>query len=567
MKKSKRFLSLLCALLCGAAIISSASAGVAFAGTSERKNIEAKSFSEGIINTGVWNQKGVVNAVNNMLVFDNSCTGEDYLTAKSKFNDNSYWGVDLFISVESALTINGIDKNARFAYSIGLPERKSAIGENGSYELVFQDKVGALAVGFGKYSNGTFIEISEIKTRTGIEYGKEIRFSVSVWYDKTVSVTVNDNVLCDKKSIISIPDGFFALGQSGGKTNTAVSDLTVSSVQYDAPENGGDIFEDFDNGEYNANVWYSKSEMGAFTPTGLFIENGALKFQNTGSAYFVTRHQYSNFELTFDLFDYQNEAKYDDNGNFLGGISASVGIYFGGPKIKEVLSESIRFTNHYFIMSGADESTDTTVNPNGVYGLLYTNRNWYASKSMAASGVDLWDRDLSWDASAGRNKTINVKAVVKDMQASFYVKYADKNEKGQDIPAQDASWGEPVLSYKLSETPTGHIRIGSYSPGQVSGKGVKYTIAGNFSIDNVMIKNLDKDDLKQVIDIDYKSNVIEYAKDYEYTDNDEPSDLLSSKLSGKEKESSGCAASSSLSVPVFAIIGAVVAVLGRKKKS
>lgn len=523
------------------------------AGASVSGRVDSNSFSENVINSGAWRVNGNVKAVDGKIVFDNGCSADALLVSKSIIRNNSSYGLDEFARISTTLKINSIASGARFSYVFGFNSIRSEMGANNTLELVFKDSNGSLSVGLVKYVNGSAVTIEEAKVVDGIAYGTEFSLSGTIYYSKKFNLSIGSTAIYNGADIGFVPEGYFAMGQNGGKNEVYVSKVDIDSFTYETPTNGGDITETFDNGCYNANAWYSETDMGAFTPCSLSVQNGVLRFENAGSAHITSRYKYSNFELSFDFLDYQNEAVYDSKGNLLKGFSSGIGVYFGVPEIKTIMSEAIRFYSYAFNIGGYDSDEDTTVYKTKSVSILEKPWTWKTVKTLPSIGVDPWDKELS------DGRTINVKVQVVDMKLTAYMKYADQE------------WGDPVCEYVFSETPTGYVRIGVYNSPGLSEYGAEYSAVANYSIDNISLKNLDKENMKKTTTIEFKTNVKESVKDFEYTNQDDASDLLSNKLAegSKQETSSGCSGSlcgTEISIIAIMLAAAVIAVKRLKEK-
>ncbi|MBQ8291845.1 MAG: hypothetical protein IJX88_05010 [Clostridia bacterium] len=551
MKMRKKYWALgVGAIALSAAIAPTVSAVNAKAGSSIDPRVFTESFAGETINSGQWKNIGSVQNDDGKLILNEDCEETATLISKNKIFDNTEWGLDTFIMMDSVLQISSIASGAKFSYSFGVQSMFGSIDEEYTLEIKFEDKDGNLCLGVVDHRPSGAVTLVESTPFAGLSYESDITLTGNISTGKKLDLYLGDTIVCEDAVLEELPIGYFALGQKGGKNAVTITELNVDSYDYTSPKNTGDYFEKFDNNEYNSNIWYSNAWIGALSPSGVFVKDGVLRFENTGRAHFTTRYLYSNFELTFDWLDFLNEPEYADDGTLIRGCSTGLNVWFGVPSIKQEISETIKLTSTAFAIGGYGDGADNTVYAKKNYSV--SNKPWGTAAGtpvkvpMANTGVDPWDAELT----AGR--TINVKVLMKDMKLQAWVKYEDQEE-----------FGDPVVEFTYNETPTGYVRIGMYASGSLAEDGLGKTAMGNFSIDNVSIKNMDAENVKQIVSVDFKSNVVAPPVDFEYTDRDDPADLLGNKLAGgNTQEESSCSGSiggvATLTVTVMALGAAVI---------
>ena len=191
-------------------------------------------------------------------------------------------------------------------------------------------------------------------------------------------------------------------------------------------------------------------------------------FRNVGQGYLITRYQYSNFELTFELPYIQREEETDAEGKVILPKNDSFGVSFGGD-------------------TGGE---DSNVNYSGATDLLLFMGNgvmgWNTKHPLTNAVKHMYGE-------AGCKRTPTIKVTVKDAVVTVSVKWKD----------EDDSAYETMMSYELSGTPTGYVGI--WAP---SGR------SSTFAIDNISIKNLDIN--ANYVEAGYKGSKFVIPVDYPY---------------------------------------------------
>ncbi len=320
-----------------------------------------------------------------------------------------------------------------------------------AYEVASEETVLLDTVSCGNIS-------STVKVEAAITADGKLNLSLNgkTVYRQEIPVTGEGNV------------GFLQTGSCGAK----LSNTEITMFRYDRPKNS-DISEDFEKGEFNRNLFASKITRGSgYSPCVLSVEeyegNQVLLFQNVSKGYIVTKQQYSNFELTFDLPYIQREDELDKEGNVVTPSSESFGISFGGD------------------VGGNDDNIDFTGAADLLLFMGSGVMGWNTKHPMTSAKTHLYG-----DAECEKTPTIKVSVI--DTVVTVSVKWAE----------EDDSAYEKMLSYKLSTTPTGYIGI--WAPSERP---------SSFAVDNIQIKNMDKD--PKLVEVEYQGSKIEAPADYDY---------------------------------------------------
>lgn len=491
----------------------------------------SNSFTSGGINEGDFLISGGVYGSGGKAIFDENCSNTAKLIGKARINNLKDYGVQTLFSFTSTVNIIQFGEDGVFSFCFGLSSLRDSVGAEGSLEIAFSQTDGGILVECNEYfKEGEATSIVSQIYGASIEYGKPFEVQAEMWVDGTFSFSVCGRTVLEECRLSVVAEGYFG-AVSVGKNTVELSETEMNGYRYDAPATV-DYFEDFSQGGYNANMFYSQSTASALYPSSLSVIDGELVFRNTAQAYFSTRYTYSNFILEFDITHLQREAEY--NGETLTAlISNWFGIAFGVNNTNLSADETVQTTNWLQFLGIAMENTDHTKPSSTALYRLYNGSGGvsYQQNMTANGGLALWDKD-AWDEV---NDCINLRFTVIDGVVSLYLK------KGSD-PA----FGKPCLSYDMGVTPTGYVRIFSWGPAGTPEKGMEYLSTANFSIDNLSITNADYEGVKNLLaEPSYKSNLTPETPDYEYTTVPDDAQLIGNKIEAgnldMQQEETGCA--------------------------
>ena len=462
MKNKKRKFALLLAIMLAAGSVSTFPVQ---AGTMTT-TIGEESYIEEIDNT-VWNNPdGDVTVESGKVVFANESTDTTRLISKASVVRSEQ--LSELLDAEFTMNFSSLPEGKEFIFAMGLSSIESLPGEQGNLEIAFANH-GGLTVQVKEYSDGDTPNVLIQQANCG----SIDQVNVSVMYSNAgvLTLKVNGSVIgeCKPSANGEGSVGFLQTGNCG----VQISDMKVSMYKYDRPENSN-IFEDFESGDFNLSLFSSKMTYAIpeYYPSTMRIEdyNGSkvLMFRNVGSGYLVTKQQYSNFELTFDLPYIQVEEEKDKDGNMVTPVCDSFGVSFGGG------------TGGDDAVVGFDEASDL---------LLFMNNGVMGYKTdhpMTDAKIHLYRE------SDGKVPVFRVSVI--DGVVTVAVKWKD----------EDDSAYETMLTYTMSSgTRTGYVAI--WAP---SGR------SSTFAIDNVSLKNLDKD--ANLIEVERTSSKVEVPADYNY---------------------------------------------------
>ncbi len=432
----------------------------ALAGTSEII-IDSETLLEEI-NESKWNNPdGKVQADNGVAVFPVDSTSETRLITRTAARLSSQ--LEQLACVEAQVDFKKLPQGEAFILAFGLATVEALHGQAGNVELSFTNNNG-LAFGVTVYDeNGEPLEI--LKTKKIGSLSKTM-LSAVITTEGHLIVKMNGRQVCDEVLPVS-GEGRIGFLQSGG-CHVRVSEMKVISYRYETPENC-DVFEDFEKGEFNKNLLTSKMPLSQklYYPQRIAVEeykgNQVLMFYNSGPGYIGTTHPYSNFEISFDVPYLQREDEVDEEGNIVRCKSELIGVSFGG--------ETADYKTY-----GYTTATDMVLfRQNNMVSFLNSGNPAYPEK------YKFFDKDAG---------PFSIKVTMVDSLVTVYMKWIEETEYTK------------VNSYYMNgETPTGYVHI--WSNGR-----------GNFAIDNLRIKNLDKQ--PQLIEVEYASSHIAKPADYDY---------------------------------------------------
>lgn len=459
------------------------------------------------INTSVWNNAdGKIVASDGVIIIPNESTQNTKLITKSQAVLSE--GIENVATAEATLKFTNLPKGEQFALGFGLASIESGIGELGNVEVLFTNDNGFKVAVVAYAEDGQVTEVMSPKACGSLGNTKvKAVFTAK----QQLHLTVNGKKVCEA-SVPVTGKGRVGFVQTGG-CGVEIRNINIVTYSYDRPENC-DIYEDFEDGEFNANLLNSKMIYNAVNDSKPYVGideyegNKVFRFRQPRLCYLGTRYSYSNFEMTFDVPYIQRIDELDDEGNVVEYRSGQLMIAFG--------SEGAIFNDYAY--EGSAEY------------LLFRGTSDIARKDQTV--VSLKETFPFFDPSY--NKGFSIKLCVIDNQVTVYMKWID-----------DTDWLE-VMSYGIA-TPTGTIQIWGQQD-------------CNWVIDNFQIIN--KDSNPALIEVEYESSILKVPEDYNY----EPAEKVYMPEKVEEKQLSVY-----LIIPIFAVVcilafGTVVLVHNKKKK-
>lgn len=560
MVKVKKYKLLIAA---AAAAVGVAGAGLlpnavtAKAGSSEVYIATSTSIDDTSINSGDFLTTGKVAAENGKAKF-NTLSEKEKLTTKTKAFNLKEYGVTTLLDFSSTLNFSSFAEDGNFSMAFGLNNLKNETGAEDSFavKVNYDSASKKFSIGVSEYTKDGEISVYASTVIGAIKINRDVTFKVFVDTDCNLTVSVLPTGASSETKLVSgyglnvNPEGYISY-ISSGRNEITLSDPQILVYEYDAPETI-DYTETFDKNGYNSNVFYSASTASPITPSSLSVENGALRFKNTAAAYISTRYKYSNFELSFDITDMARTATFDDNGNVVSLINSWFGIAFGVNSIDEAPDTTTRYST-WLQLGRVVPGVENFVKPANVHYLLWDNNGNWNNVTDPQYMTDFNPWSTKYDG-----EVINVKFAVTDGLVELFMKIDG-----------DPDWGEPYFTYDFGKVKTGYVRIFTAGNTGIETKGIEYNDVGNFTIDNLSIKDTDHENAKTLLPTpEYKSNLWGKTPDYDYKTKPDDKDLIGNKISSGDMNGSsaksGCASSVGLSLPLIAL--AAIPFIKRKKK-
>ena len=527
------------------------------AGSSEVYIASSTSIDDTSINSGDFLTTGKVAAENGKAKF-NTLSEKEKLTTKTKAFNLKEYGVTTLLDFSSTLNFSSFAENGNFSMAFGLNNLKNETGAEDSFavKVNYDSASKKFSIGVSEYTKDGEISVYASTVIGAIKINRDVTFKVFVDTDCNLTVSVLPTGASSETKLVSgyglnvNPEGYISY-ISSGRNEITLSDPQILVYEYDAPETI-DYTETFDKNGYNSNVFYSASTASPITPSSLSVENGALRFKNTAAAYISTRYKYSNFELSFDITDMARTATFDDNGNVVSLINSWFGIAFGVNSIDEAPDTTTRYST-WLQLGRVVPGVENFVKPANVHYLLWDNNGNWNNVTDPQYMTDFNPWSTKYDG-----EVISVKFAVTDGLVELFMKIGG-----------DPDWGEPYFTYDFGKVKTGYVRIFTAGNTGIETKGIEYNDVGNFTIDNLSIKDTDHENAKTLLPTpEYKSNLWGKTPDYDYKTKPDDKDLIGNKISSGDMNGSsaksGCASSVGLSLPLIAL--AAIPFIKRKKK-
>lgn len=508
------------------------------AGSSKRYAFNSSTVVDGRINTGDLRVTGAVSGVDSSLLF-----AEGKAIAKMRINNYKAAQIEKLYQADFRVELASLSDGGAFRACSGLPSVSSTSTDKGVLSFNIEKKVGSVFFSvYESYGEGMNTEILAPKEIAGLDEGEKADFSITVLTSGKVTVSINGSKVVDNASLLESGTGYFGFF-SEGKNNVKLSNAVVYGYTYNAPENVPSYTETFDKelGSYNANYFYTEADSSPVTPSYLGVDKdvGALHFSNVSNAHISTKYMYSNFLMEFDIPQMRKTATYDENGSVISPITTGFGVGWG---IEDPMSTAGQTWSNstwiHFENIRIDGNVDHTVENAAPMVRLYSARSAYSSVPLSKNFFSTKEKRVPYIKVSLVNGDLNV-----------YVRYEG-----------EASYGDPIFHYDLGETAEGYLRILTLGDSSVPSKGISYASISNFSIDDLHIENLDAPSYRQETSVDYRSNGVSGASDFDYTTKTDDSDLVGNKLKSGDAKAKGNAAGliTAFSVPSFLALGTLL---------
>lgn len=438
---------------------------------------------------------------NDVLIFDENYDLESPVLIRSK----AYASPEIRAAVDGSfrISIQEWEGDKKFGMLYGLARLDGDVGDEGTTFIYFKGMENGIGVGIETFQNGQTVELLPLTYVA--ETLQDALVNVKISCQGSLSVVVAGQLVYageDGETVVEGHVGFSSLGSWTSDSNYMVahiSDFVVYNEYYAKPETPLLTVADFNGNEFNTNEWTLKSTK-VSGGSGLVATDGVLKFDGSGqNATFATQHQYSNFEIQYDIFDAKNTTSIAADGRTVGATYwQQVSWGMGGDSAEGVASF---YGTRYAIIFDApidhDAESETYGQRTGkMSAQLYIDSNYVTSVAVPEKYAFL---------QPGFDDTVRVCVNNVDGQMVLSLKLKDEAEFTEIMR----------YAYKNGMMDTGYIVL--------RGEGNQYTdeyqtmIRGSYySIDNIIVKNFDKN--PTIKKVDFTSNIIPPVPDYDYTD-------------------------------------------------
>lgn len=423
--------------------------------------------------------------------FDNPVDGNYIVSAGSKYitYDAVY---DEYIKMTFGLKIEKLTGVRKFGLAFGFDKSSDNVTTEGVSYIHFtrnQTDATKIDICVSKMVDGEFVYSNAYSINQDSLIDKDINVEIIPYVSGKIDVKLGGTVYTfniDGQKIIL--DKRFAFITSEGNSlgdDTVIAEISKIHItnRYDVvPEDIVDISEGFGGTDEKGKPWYDK-ELISFAggvgyangnlDAGVFIEDGELVFRNAGhNSYLSVAKPFGDFMLQMDITDIAREDLYSDSGDIFRPFMRSwIGITFGLPSPGSPYSSGYLL---YFVPQYEEDAENpgkykASANVSPVI-LLAPGEKGLLVASMRHNIID----------PALKDKTIVVRLIVDAgvMKFSYYV-------KGEESMTM---LDEPVMVYDNGGLGLGHtgyigVTCTSASP---------YYMAGDFSLDNFVVKSLER---------------------------------------------------------------------------
>lgn len=500
-KLCKRTLTLCLALaliVCGVTVMP-ASAGKAGGYVVDGEKLSTETLSQAewrFDDTGVTLKDGV-------LVFDELYDVENPVLSRTAVYSSEE--IDEALEIRYVLTVDEIKGNKQFGLGFGIPRLNRDITEEGAAFLYAQATEKGIGFGLSTVKDGEVVHLKEL-THYGSK-AKDVAITVQITNKGAVTVLLGSSFFYAGPEGEVMPDGYLGFSSSGNWTDdenyvkATVKNFVAYNEYYAKPEAPLQVLADFSNDEFNVNEW-TMSASNITGGSGIVCKDGILRFDGAGqNAAIGAQFKYSNFELQLDFFDMKNTLTAHTNGTPIP-PSQWFQISWGTDAASAYAAASYYGAEYRLIFeTGLDLNPDSPTYlqrpANGGLGVhFYDSTGWKGATPIPAKYAF---NHPSFDP----NTVVQMRLVNVDGSAILYMKLETETE-----------WTEIWRhSYANGVMPLGYVVLRGEG-NQFAGTRNQYYHGGWYSLDNIMIKNYDKN--PSVVAVTFESNRVPPVPDYDY---------------------------------------------------
>jgi hypothetical protein len=501
----KKICAATCCMLAGVFVLAGVPHGVfnASAGVSENVISNPEDLEGATSLPNYWNasnDKKGISVADGVVTFSESRQSPQ-IVLRNAANNLSDVGAKEYFTLSAKVELVDVSEAFRFGISFNLPSMRSTIGTEGSIFLWFGKVDGTTSYGLTDYSEGQ----TELIPATPLGISGQFCVDMTVSTDGKLQVKFDGNTICQDLAVRVPSQGYVGFGRT---TTDSVNEDSVSTVELSevyvrtytsvTPSNAN-YLETFAYNNFNMNMFSMMSRGGGMVGSRLAIEDEELKFVNTGEAFFGTKKQYSNVEVSFELTHLQRAPEYDGDGNLIRTVSSSFGMIFGALNSTSV-SYDPDFIVEFIPVGGS------AIKPAEGTKIVVKSTRAILHEQTLPEKYDLFKVDDQF----------GVKFEMIDGTISVSLKRS--NEFGFT----------KVMEYGYGITPTGFVQLaasGAMNGSFSSGLDCASVRTGNFSVDNFSVLNRDVHGVVETVS--YLGNRLSIPEDYtDYENTWSDDDLL-----------------------------------------
>lgn len=469
------------------------------------------------VNEDSWFDAGDVGIQNGKIVFGDSANATTRIVSSKKVSNMKSSGKEKLMDAEFCIKVTRVEAGKLFGFAFGLEKPSSKIPSADSNLIALKSEDDSFKLVLYSYDkNGSCTVIFE---KDGLDaFNKNVKIDLNVNVDGGISVKLDGSVVYENLNAEIDAEGFVGFGQNG-KFSAEIRDLRVDAYENVTPMNS-DVFETFDNDEYNAELLYSQGKTGYAAPSYVVCEGGKFVFKNAGTGA-TESYVVSNSPSDVRTY-YYNQTSYISTAYIYSNVDLSFDCRF--------LGENSADSSGFSVILGRDFANEST-------------ENLKTEAKDIAEGIkkDLWeirfgksDRSIVSDTIAGYielfngKNSVDVAEIPKDLNVfsdenygkpfSVWVQMTDGNLRVY-IKFDGSLAFTKVYGYEMSDTPQGCVQIRANGSTE---EGIFSTL-GNFSVDNLSVTNFDLNAKKKVVK--YRSNIWN-TDDFVYEDTWNDDDII-----------------------------------------
>jgi hypothetical protein len=409
--------------------------------------------------------------------------------------------MDLEFTLQEIVEETAYKGSVAFGYAFGVQRLADGVGSKNSAFLWIKANVNENVDVLGdEYVYGLTVYNdagvgTDLIGATVISSTNNISVQIEQYRDETLHLSING----EQSSFENIKIGYSGFGTLG--YINAQNYVRAYVRQYDVVNNFSEnpenpvIFMDFESKDINFDLMYAKGNLAS--------EDGVLKFENAGkSAHLITKHKFSNFEMTFDVPYVKRLPTFNEQGVMQS--SASVGfVILHGLDV----SDPVRMGD-YDLFSMYAGTMWTQIVADGFTSMgqpQYTRYNIGTADKMYTKSTNstIFPLHNLWNE-AYEGRVFNVRLTMKDGLYRLEVKWEDENRY------------QVILEHDYGYTQSGYIML--------SAAWTANGTSANQWVDNLQITNLD--DNPNIVQVGYSEQPFKNHGAYEWVDTRDPNDLL-----------------------------------------